>query len=119
MLLFLYLLTVHFIGDFILQSDWMAQNKSKNWGALSLHVLTYTTTLQAFYIPLLFFEAPFEGLKYYAILNGAFHFATDAITSKINKRLWEQKKVHWFFVGIGADQLIHTWTLGLTAMFLL
>jgi hypothetical protein len=39
----LILLTLHFIADFVLQSDWMAINKSKNWGALAL--LAYTAKL--------------------------------------------------------------------------
>lgn len=35
------ILAIHFVADFILQSDWMAQNKSKNIDALTFHVLTY------------------------------------------------------------------------------
>ena len=36
------LLTTHFVADFVLQSDWMVQNKSKRWGALAAHVSVYT-----------------------------------------------------------------------------
>lgn len=115
----LYLLSVHFIADFVLQTDWMAQNKSKDWLALTLHVGVYTTALQLAVIPLLWFSFPSEGLRVYAITNGILHFATDAITSRINSRLWADKKVHYFFVGVGADQLVHTWTLGLTMIWLL
>jgi hypothetical protein len=42
----LVMLTLHFIGDFLLQSDWMALNKSKNWDALSQHVLVYALTIR-------------------------------------------------------------------------
>jgi hypothetical protein len=40
------------------------------------------------------------------------------IITRINGRLWSAKKVHWFFVGIGADQLLHTFQLALTYQFI-
>jgi hypothetical protein len=33
---------VHGVADYWIQSDWMAQNKTKNWKALLLHVTTYS-----------------------------------------------------------------------------
>ena len=125
----LWLLTVHFVADFVLQSDWMAQNKSRDNRALGLHVLTYTVALLFGAVPLVFIiDYPgdpvagdrgglFVGL--WIVLNGAAHLATDYITSRINSRLWAVKEVHWFFVGVGFDQLIHAWTLGLTMIWLL
>lgn len=88
------LLILHFISDFILQSDWMAQNKSNSNKVLGLHVLTYS-------IPFLLIGPTF------AVVNGIFHFITDYVTSRITKRLWAKKEVHWFFVIIGLDQLLH------------
>jgi len=35
-------LVAHAVGDYILQSDWMADNKTKNSWAALLHALTYT-----------------------------------------------------------------------------
>ena len=35
------------------------------------------------------------------------HTIVDYITSRINKKLWESKQVHNFFVMIGFDQFIH------------
>ena len=35
-------LVAHFVGDFILQSDWMAQEKSRNSFACLVHVIFYT-----------------------------------------------------------------------------
>jgi len=32
----------HGIADYWLQTDWQAQNKSKNWWALGAHILTYS-----------------------------------------------------------------------------
>ena len=141
------LLVAHFVWDFICQTDWMAQNKSKRWDALAFHVGVYTLVLAvivAFSQP--DSEYPYTTLKHFGwfvLVNGAAHFAQDAITSRINARLWffqpasgvwEQPTDangytpmlwnpwvlaggdrHWFFVGIGADQLLHYVTLFVTA----
>lgn len=100
------LLLVHFVADFVLQSDWMATNKSKRWDALTAHVTVYATSFL------------FWGLEF-AVVTYALHFLTDAITSRITSRLWQANQRHWFFVAIGADQLIHAaclaWTLRLVA----
>jgi len=97
------LVWVHFLADFVLQTDAMAQNKSKSNWWLTAHVAMYSAP---------FF---FWGWKF-ALLNGAAHWATDFVTSRINSRLWAQKRVHAFFVGVGADQAIHITTLVLTAV---
>lgn len=94
-------LFAHFVGDFLLQSNWMAQNKSKHLNALTVHVMCYMT-------PLFFF-----GFKF-ALINGLLHFCVDFVTSRVSSKLWEQKKVHWFFVIIGLDQFIHSTCLILT-----
>jgi hypothetical protein len=39
------LLATHWVGDFVLQTNFQASNKSKSLDALSLHVATYTVTL--------------------------------------------------------------------------
>jgi hypothetical protein len=117
----LWLIVVHFVADFILQSDWMAQNKSKSNYALGMHVAAYTITLALGAIPLVFILGVASGRLPlgWIIVNGMAHFATDYVTSRINSRLWTDKKVHWFFVGVGADQVIHYLTLGLTMVWLL
>lgn len=97
----LYLLSMHFIADFVLQSDWMAINKSKRWDALIVHVGIYSVCF-----------LPWGGQ--FAMLTFVFHFVQDAITSRINARLWQSNQRHWFFVAIGADQLLHSWLLAIT-----
>ena len=94
-------LAVHFVADFVLQSDWMAVNKSSKWPALWVHVTVYTVC----FVPV-FYDRP-QSL----VLVFWTHFATDAITSRITSRLWKAQERHWFFVVIGADQLIHQVTL--------
>lgn len=114
------LLAVHFVADFLLQSDWMALNKSKRWDALTLHVAVYAACFLPFGIV-------------FALVTFTAHFVQDAITSRINARFWFFDMAmpvhwpsrrdpngpavphyaalggnrHWFFVGIGADQLLH------------
>jgi len=129
--LVLALLAVHFVADFLLQSDWMALNKSKRWDALALHVGVYAACFVVF------------GWVF-ALVTFVAHFAQDAVTSRINGRFWFFDMAmpvhwpsrrdpngptvphyaaiggdrHWFFVGIGADQLLHYAQLLLTAVYL-
>ncbi|WP_170008120.1 DUF3307 domain-containing protein [Bacillus fonticola] len=42
------LLIGHFIGDFLLQTSWMAQYKSTKWIPLLTHVTVYTTIVSLF-----------------------------------------------------------------------
>lgn len=99
--LILLVIWLHFLGDFILQSDKMAQTKSKSIKWLSIHIFVYT-------LPLLVL-----GWKY-AVINGLAHWVTDFFTSRATSYLWAKKEVHWFFVIIGADQAIHLSILLLT-----
>ena len=94
------ILWAHFIGDFILQSDYHAVNKSKSNLALFEHVLYYSLplTLMGFLIPVSIS---------WIIANAVMHAAVDYVTSRITSRLWVAGKRHWFFVTIGADQSLH------------
>ena len=48
---------------------------------------------------------------YFGLAVGAIHIIVDYFTSRLNKKLWVEKKVHWFFVSLGFDQFIHCATL--------
>ena len=117
----LWLLTAHFIADFVLQSDRVAQGKSKSVRILAEHIGIYTMCLLVAAIPLAFIIGHHGGriMGLWIVINGGAHFVTDYITSRINSHLWATKQVHNFFVGVGADQLIHALTLGLTMVWLL
>ena len=91
----IFIMTIHFIADFILQSSWMAKNKSKSNKALLAHVSVYTLVL-AIISPL------------WALVNGILHFIVDYITSRVTSHLWSKGDTHNFFVVIGLDQLLHT-----------
>ena len=127
------LLVAHFVGDFLCQSDWMAVNKSQRWDALALHVLAYSAVLA---VAVIVGHGDTPQALWFLSTNVAAHFIQDAITSRINARLWFldtttgardrylhdgefigrfNDKRHWFFVGIGFDQLLHYVTLFVTA----
>jgi len=97
----LILVWLHFVADFILQTDKMANNKSTSEKWLLFHVVIYT-------LPFFLFG------WYFAVANGVLHFITDYFTSKATSYLWKKEKKHWFFVVIGLDQAIHISTLLIT-----
>ena len=88
------LVWVHFISDFVFQSNQMAQNKSTSIKWLSIHVGVYS---------ILFL---WWGWKF-ALLNGILHWMTDFVTSRISSYYWKKNEMHWFFTTIGCDQAIH------------
>jgi hypothetical protein len=99
------ILLIHWIADFVLQTNYQAQNKSTSNRALTSHVAVYavvTTILWAVAFGSI-------GQKGLVVLWVTFcsHWITDYITSRVNKKLWDRKQVHDFFVSIGFDQLLH------------
>ncbi len=107
MTILLMLLTLHFVADFVLQSDRMAVGKSHSWRCLLAHVGAYAGCFALLAVGVLPIRAwaPFVALIFMP------HFVQDAITSRINARLWQANQRHWFFVGIGFDQLLHAYAL--------
>jgi hypothetical protein len=92
--IFLGILWCHFFGDFILQTDTMALNKSKSNKWLGIHSFVYA-------LPFLWL-----GWKFAAFAS-ILHFAVDWATSRGTSKLWAANQRHWFFTLIGFDQAIH------------
>ncbi len=88
------LVWLHFFCDFILQSDRVAKEKSKDNAVLLEHVLIYGAPFLVF------------GLEY-ATINAILHGMIDFVTSRMTSRLWARSQRHWFFVTIGFDQALH------------
>jgi hypothetical protein len=103
-------IAMHWVADFVLQTDRQAKNKSKDNFALLFHVITYTICIFVCGILLLPSELTAQNIKIWelwALANGVVHFGVDYVTSRINTHLWNQGRVHDFFVMVGFDQLIH------------
>jgi hypothetical protein len=121
------LILVHFLVDFLLQTDWMALNKSKDNYALSCHVATYSVGL---FVWATIYMGIGDGAVMFFFFNSLLHFMTDWVTSRINGKLWFFRpyddqcwiyvdgRRHWFFVMVGFDQLIHYVTLAITLRLL-
>jgi membrane-bound metal-dependent hydrolase YbcI (DUF457 family) len=106
MLIVLSLVWIHFVADFLLQTDKMATNKSKSNKWLGIHCLVYSTPFLVF------------GWRF-ALVTLCLHLVTDYFTSRGTSYLWKREMRHWFFSLIGFDQAIHLTTLILTYHFLL
>lgn len=109
------LLVFHWFGDFILQTRWMANNKSKRLDALALHVAVYTAVMFLGFIMIGGGSAAVP----FAIVTGGLHFATDFVTSKCTAALYRAKREHDFFAVIGFDQFLHQAALAVTMWFFL
>lgn len=118
------MLFIHWIADFILQSDELAKNKSTSISSLIEHAFIYTVV---WIIPLISYgiicQIP-PSLLLFIPITFVCHTVTDFYTSRVNKMLWEIKEQtagspHNFFVSIGFDQFLHYVQLILTAKYLL
>lgn len=105
--LILSIIFVHWIADFVLQTDWQAKNKSSNFIALHAHVTTYTICLTFFAVYYTINIDETFPWKKWVLVNGALHLVTDYFTSRLNTYLWNKGRVHDFFVSVGFDQVIH------------
>lgn len=113
----LFILFVHWFSDFVLQTDWQAQNKSKAW----IPLLSHTGIYSLCWIPFCFivFGNNLLANLTFVLITFVAHTITDYFTSRLNSYLWREKKVHYFFVSIGFDQLLHYAQLLLTYQFIL
>jgi hypothetical protein len=106
----LYFLLVHWVADFVLQTEHMALRKSTSNYYLGMHVTVYTvTTILAWWLMFLFLGIHATKLTYFFAASAIFgmHFITDYITSRITGKYYKAKKNHEFFVTIGFDQWLH------------
>jgi len=107
----IYVLFLHWLADFVCQTRWMAENKSKSWSALAVHCLVYGLIFSLGLGWLL----PIHQLLPFLGLNVALHFGVDAVTSRLTTYFWQKQWTYGFFATIGFDQLIHTCCLLWTA----
>jgi hypothetical protein len=119
MSLFDALFVAHLIGDWILQNDWQAKNKSKSWWALISHVLIYHVLILGV---LLYFVGSQPSVYIAVVLLAFSHLILDRQTTII----WLMQRFHnsgdgttperWLMVAF--DQALHIVLLGITAFVL-
>jgi hypothetical protein len=123
------ILIIHWVGDFVLQTDKQAKGKSKNLSDLLSHTFTYTFCWFIFLalfsiinnhvtnLPPSYYGLDWRILLFLPITFVA-HTITDYFTSRLNSKLWAEGKVHSFFVSVGFDQILHYLQLFLTFHYL-
>lgn len=101
---------LHWVADFVCQTDWMAQNKSKQNKPLLVHVGVYTLV----FAPFAFIVFDFGIALAFLLFNYIAHVVTDYLTSRRSSRLHKEGKLGSktipnfnFFATIGFDQFIH------------
>lgn len=109
------LLFTHWFADFVTQSDYIAQNKSKSNLVLGTHIGLYGLML---FIPSLWLFPFMDLVIQFVGINMLLHFSTDFFTSRITSVLWKKGEVHWFFTVIGFDQFLHCAALFGTYVYL-
>lgn len=108
-------LFIHWVADFILQTDAQAKGKSTDNGFLVSHTAIYSTVWW-FCVSLfcLFTGQQLVLAVIFAAITWLAHTVTDYYTSRLNSYLWKKGDVHNFFVSVGFDQVLHYVQLILT-----
>ena len=102
--LFLWILVIHFLADFGLQTHEQATLKGSSNKWLFYHVGVYS--LIWLICSLIFFGEIWNAILF-SLITFIFHYATDWTTSRIGKPFWEKKDLHNGFVIVGFDQVLH------------
>ena len=116
--IFIYLLIAHLIGDWLIQTKWMAEEKSKKLAPLLAHVFTYHIfVFAALYL---------AGISLNAnLLATVFLAATHALLDNRRFEFWWLKSVKkveekdvpiWLLLGV--DQSFHLFLLALVSFWL-
>ena len=109
--LIIFVLLIHFLADFGLQTHQQATEKSNCPHALLSHTGVYSLVwLFASYTQLGNWALAFA----FAFITFIAHTLTDLATSNIGKPFWEKKDPHNGFVVVGFDQVLHYIQLFLT-----
>ena len=122
-LLTIWLLFIHWVADFILQSHEIATSKWKCLPSLLWHALVYTSIL---YVGSAFTSWPpytwdmhLQHAMIFSVINGTSHLIIDFCSSKVTHYLFDKQDWHNGFVVVGFDQLIHTSIIITSAAYIL
>lgn len=114
--LLLYILLIHFLADFGLQTHDQATNKANDIKYLIYHTGVYSIIwLLASYI---FLNDITKAIQF-AYITFLTHTVTDMLTANIGKPFWKKNDYHNGFAVVGFDQMLHYIQLYLTFKFLI
>ena len=119
------LFIAHYIGDFLLQTDKMAINKSSSNKWLTKHVLTYMLPFILLYGVYTMYLIVTSGAQYdkglglliivkfllTLAINFGLHWVTDYLTSRVAASYHAEGNRSAFFKTIGFDQMVHALSL--------
>jgi hypothetical protein len=118
------ILVLHYVADFVIQTDWQARNKSSRWDALLGHTFTYSMIFFGFAVGYIMVITPLGSqiidarMLWLPIITFFCHTTTDYITSREVKKQFDKQNYHNGFAIIGFDQLLHYTQLILTYLWL-
>jgi len=98
---FIFMILIHFLADFGLQTHEQAINKSSSNKFLFYHVGVYSLIWLLATMSLGWKCLIFAGITF------VLHFITDYITSRISKPFFAKNDYHNGFVVVGFDQVLH------------
>jgi hypothetical protein len=111
------ILFIHWVGDYLLQTNEIASKKSKSVRWLTFHVLLYTLALLVgVFLLNLINVISLDNILLFAGVNGALHWITDLITSRLAHRLTHKPRPYYLLIGF--DQFLHAATLLYTLQWL-
>jgi hypothetical protein len=122
MWVFVYILLVHWVADFLLQTRHMATRKSESNYYLSLHVTIYSfTTIMLWVLFFLIIGTHMTTFTVFLSLAVTFttHWLTDYVTSRQTSKFYKAENYKGFFDTVGLDQWIHALTLFLTYNYII
>ena len=122
MWVFIFILLVHWVADFLLQTRHMATRKSESNYYLSLHVTIYSFTTIVLWV--FFFLIVGTHMSTFTIflsfgVTFATHWLTDYVTSRQTSKFYKAENYKGFFDMVGFDQWIHALTLFLTYNYII
>jgi len=115
----LYLMFIHWVGDFLFQTPWMGENKSKNFKALVTHTTVYTLIMM--FGSVYWLEFSISDIFMFGLITFACHTITDFFSSKLTSKQFSNKIYNGFsggFTIIGMDQYLHLMQIILTYKYL-
>ena len=115
----IFLMFIHWIGDYVFQTGDMARYKSKSFYWLTIHVLAYTSALVLGSLILYFvLDIKLVNVSVFILVNAVLHWLTDSITSRLAAK-FKEKSDKLYYCTLGFDQFIHAACLISTYEYLL